>query len=557
MQTISGIHYNFSVPDTLWPAVAAARGESLEDETPTRAYFDLIRNFRRRSWLLLYLFGASPAVCKSFVRGGAHGLESFDEGSLYLPDATTLRMGPLGYQSSAQASLHVSYNSLADYGTSIHEALARPWPPYAAIGLRDGRGEYRQLGTGLLQIENEFYGTIRPKRRTRSGERPIAALRDRGVEYVEVRCLDLNPFLRVGIDAHAMRFMDVFLLHCLLAESPPDSPEESERMQANQSAIVERGRAPGLSLLDGGRRRDRTEWAAEILDGCAEVAGAIDDVTGNDLARYAVELQRRKVADPERTPSARILATMRLRRMPFFPFRHESVGGAPGVFRRTPHALRPGRGVRGVDRKVGRRPGTRGGERHRDLRRLRRAPAARHGRRRRSGVNFLAHCLLGHPHEALMAGGFIGDFVKGPVPETLPPELQAGVRLHRRVDAVSNRLPGIRTSVGRLDPELRRVGPVLLDILGDHCLATRWDRHGHGDLAAILRIGLRRHRRVRFVPARLRQALLPPHAGGRPLRSLPRTRDRANGPWSTCSNACATRTWPRSWTGSWASSYRP
>lgn len=320
MQTISGIHYNFSLPDALWPAVAKARNETLDDDTPTRAYFDLIRNFRRQSWLLLYLFGASPAVCKSFVKGSAHGLASFDEGSLYLPHATTLRMGPLGYQSSAQASLHVSYNSLADYGATIHDALARPYPPYAAIGLQDERGAYRQLGTGLLQIENEFYGAIRPKRRTRSGERPIAALRERGVEYVEVRCLDLNPFLRVGIDAHAMRFMDVFLLHCLLAESPPDSPEESERMRENQRTIVERGRAPGLALHDGRRPRDRAEWANDILDGCAAIADAIDEVGGNDLAGYAVALQRRKVADPESTPSARILATMRVQRLPFFRF---------------------------------------------------------------------------------------------------------------------------------------------------------------------------------------------------------------------------------------------
>ena len=98
-------------------------------------------------------------------------------------------------------------------------------------------------------------------------------------------------------------------------------------------------------------------------------------------------------------------------------------------------------------------------------------------------MNFLAHCLLGHPHTGLMAGGFIGDFVKGPVPETLPDELRAGIRLHRRVDAVSNRLPGIAVSVRRLDPELRRVAPVLLDILADHCLANRWEHHGHGDLA--------------------------------------------------------------------------
>ena len=320
MQTVSGIHYNFSVPDTLWPAIAAARGETLDDDTPTHAYFDLIRNFRRQSWLLLYLFGASPAVCKSFVKGGAHGLESFDEGSLYLPHATSLRMGPLGYQSSAQASLHVSYNSLAEYGASIHEALSRPYPPYEAIGMQDSKGEYRQLGTALLQIENEFYGAIRPKRRTRSGERPIAALHERGVEYVEVRCLDLNPFLPVGIDAHAVRFMDVFLLHCLLTDSPPDSPEESARMQDNQRLIVERGRQPGLRLDADGRMRDRTEWARGILDDCAAVASAIDEVNGDDLATYAVDLQRRKVADPKHTPSARVLASMRVQRTPFFRF---------------------------------------------------------------------------------------------------------------------------------------------------------------------------------------------------------------------------------------------
>ena len=107
-------------------------------------------------------------------------------------------------------------------------------------------------------------------------------------------------------------------------------------MQANQSAIVERGRAPGLSLLDGGRRRDRTEWATEILEGCAAVAAAIDEVAGNDHARYAVELQRRKVADPERTPSARILATMRLRRMPFFRFAMNQSVAHQGYFDEHP-----------------------------------------------------------------------------------------------------------------------------------------------------------------------------------------------------------------------------
>ena len=311
MQTISGIHYNFSVAETLWPVIARARHEALDADTPTRAYFDLIRNFRRDSWLLIYLFGASPAVCMSFVADRPHTLESLDETTLYLPHATALRMGPLGYQSSAQSSLHVSYNSLADYSETMWQALTMPYPPYEAIGLRDAEGGYKQLGTALLQIENEFYSQIRPKRRARSGERPLAALNERGVEYVEVRCLDLDPFLPAGIDARTSRFMDTFLLACLLRDSPPDSPEESARIQANQSAVVDRGREPKLELDDGNGTLSSVAWASRILDDCQVVADLIDEVTGDGHAGEAVDAQRAKVARPERTPSARILKRIR------------------------------------------------------------------------------------------------------------------------------------------------------------------------------------------------------------------------------------------------------
>src|SRR5215212_9873323 len=218
MQTISGIHYNWSIPD-----------RSNED------YFALVRNFRRRAWLLFYLFGASPAVCESFVAGNPnHGLQRLAPGTLHLPYATSLRMGRLGYQSDAQSSLSVSYNSLADYGASLYDALTTPYAPYEKIGLTDGNGEYKQLATSLLQIENEFYGKIRPKRRIHPGERPLHALRERGVEYVEVRLMDLDPFSPIGISAATCRFLDVFLLHCLLSDSPPDTPAEIAAINRNQ-----------------------------------------------------------------------------------------------------------------------------------------------------------------------------------------------------------------------------------------------------------------------------------------------------------------------------------
>ncbi|MDA1074620.1 MAG: glutamate--cysteine ligase [Proteobacteria bacterium] len=318
MQTISGIHYNFSVPDAFWPVYGGTLNTTatVDQDLQTKTYFSLIRNFRRHSWLLIYLFGASPAVCRSFARSiPDHGLEMFDEGSLYLPNATSLRMGRLGYQSDAQSSLHISYNCLQAYTDSMYEALTTPYPDYEAMGVKVA-GQYRQLNTSLIQIENEFYGSIRPKRPIRPGERPLNALRSRGVEYVEVRCLDLNPFLRVGLDEHQIRFLDTFLLFCLLADSPPDSPEESAQMRANQLTIVENGRAPGLTL--GGLSRDR--WASDILEACAPIAALLDQANSTDLYSYSLEQQRARVADADLTPSARILATMRAQNIPFFRF---------------------------------------------------------------------------------------------------------------------------------------------------------------------------------------------------------------------------------------------
>jgi glutamate--cysteine ligase len=319
MQTISGIHYNFSVPDAFWSLFADVVGARPDQNFRTQSYFGLIRNFRRFSWLLIYLFGASPVLCKSFVRHQAHTLHSFDEGSLYLPHATSLRMGRLGYQSDAQSELHISYNSLDQYARSMHEALTRPYPRYESIGVK-ANGEYRQLSTSLLQIENEFYGTIRPKRRVQTGERPLNALRRRGVEYVEVRCLDLNPFLQVGIDEPEMRFLDVFLLYCLLADSPADSEAESRVMGANQLAVVEEGRKPGLALRWRAGRISRERWSQGILAACRPLAELLDAAHGGDDYIHAWEEQQRKVTNPDLTPSARILDIMRTQGIPFFRF---------------------------------------------------------------------------------------------------------------------------------------------------------------------------------------------------------------------------------------------
>jgi len=219
-------------------------------------------------------------------------------------------MGRLGYQSDAQASLAVSYNSLDGYGASLQDALTRPYPAYEALGIRSPGGDYNQLATTLLQIENEFYGTIRPKRVIFPGERALHALRERGVEYVEVRLMDLDPFEPLGINAQTMHFLDVFLLHCLLSDSPDDTPQEIAESKHNQHQTAARGREPGLTLKRAGCEVLLTDWGMELLAQCAPIADALDAAQGGTFCREALAAADAALRDPGTLPSARVLAAM-------------------------------------------------------------------------------------------------------------------------------------------------------------------------------------------------------------------------------------------------------
>ncbi|GAB2903929.1 glutamate--cysteine ligase [Microbulbifer echini] len=321
MQTIAGIHYNFSLPDAFWLYLHELEGSSEAlCEFKTRRYFDLIRNFRRNYWLLIYLFGAAPAVCSSFVEGRQHKLEAFnDDGhTLHAPHATSLRMGDLGYNSEVQQSLVVCYNNLRSYLSTLCSAISRPYGPYRELGVKDSEGKYQQLSPGVLQIENEFYSPIRPKNPAKRGETALAALNNRGVEYIEVRCLDLNPFMPLGIDAQQMRFIDSFLLHCLLTDSPETDEADYRTTQENQQRIVYRGHEPDLKLRCNGDERELKEWAFQLLGEIDTVAELLDSAWGGDQYRGAVGVQRGKVKGEVATPAQQMLAEMQEQNLNFY-----------------------------------------------------------------------------------------------------------------------------------------------------------------------------------------------------------------------------------------------
>ncbi len=308
MQCIAGLHYNFSLPEQLWSTPGLLADGTTD---PSDGYVSQIRNFMRHSWLLMYLFGASPAVSGNFlVDHRDHGLASLDEQTYYLPWATSLRMSDLGYQNKAQSTLKLCYNDLPTFLSRLYGAVTTPWPAYEAMGTHQA-GEWVQLNCNLLQIENEFYSTIRPKRSTARGERPITALAERGVQYIEVRCLDIDPFAPTGISAETARFMDAFLLFCALEHSPTFGDDGFCQESAhNFATVVKRGREPNLGLQQGGMPVALTDWAMRTLDKIERCAEALTEQTGDVHYASAVQVQRDKVSDATLTPSARVLEAL-------------------------------------------------------------------------------------------------------------------------------------------------------------------------------------------------------------------------------------------------------
>ncbi len=310
MQAISGVHFNYSFPLPFWEAYAAARAARTHDaDFISACYFDLLRNYRRFGWIVLYLFGVSPVVCKSFLRGRELQLQDFGVGTAFEPYATSLRMSDVGYRNRNQAGLAVSVNSLDEYVRDLTRAISTPHPPYEALGVKVN-GEYRQLNANILQIENEYYSFIRPKRVARSGERPTKALRRAGVEYVEVRALDVSAFDPVGVNQNKLRFLEAFVALCLMKESAPIADSEQGALDQNHVAVARRGRDPALMLWREGRDVPMRQWARELLDSMAGICELLDHADPARPYGQALAMQAAKIEDVALTPSARLMTEL-------------------------------------------------------------------------------------------------------------------------------------------------------------------------------------------------------------------------------------------------------
>jgi len=322
MQVIAGAHYNYSFPQAFWPVF-----QQLEDDTQplqdfiSDKYFHLIRNLQRFGWLIPYLFGSSPAVCKSFLDGKPTKLEEYNDDSYYGPHATSLRMCDIGYQNTheEEAGFKANYDNLDAYVDSLTAAINTSCPRYEKTGVKVD-GEYRQLNTSILQIENEYYSSVRPKQIPDDNEMPTLALKRRGVRYVELRSLDINMFDPQGISAAQCRFLETLMAFCLFQDSPVISLLERKEIDRNLSAVCYRGRKPGLELQRKGEAVSLQQWAGDICTAMSAFASALDEGEADNAYQQALQQQVEAINDPEKTPAARILAKMHKHDEGYFDF---------------------------------------------------------------------------------------------------------------------------------------------------------------------------------------------------------------------------------------------
>ncbi|BAO45169.1 glutamate--cysteine ligase [Thiolapillus brandeum] len=322
MQVIAGVHYNFSLDESFWPMYQNLLGENGDPgQFRDRHYMGMVRNLQRYGWLIPYLFGASPAVCKSFFTDKEPDLLVFDDTTYYEPYATSLRMGDIGYQNRKEEGMGIkaSYDDLSSYVSSLARATCTPCPVWEAIGVKVD-GEYRQLNANQLQIENEYYSSVRPKQICADMETPAHALQERGIEYVELRSLDVNAYHPLGVDETQLRFLHVFMLYCLLRESPAISCVERKEIDRNLIWVAHQGRDPLLKLQRGGRAVLFRDWARELLQAMEPLAELLGEQGSDGKYEASLNEQQQKLDDAALTPSGRMLDEMRENGEGFYQF---------------------------------------------------------------------------------------------------------------------------------------------------------------------------------------------------------------------------------------------
>ena len=276
-QMISGVHFNFSFSEDLLKKVQAIYGNDLDfKEFKNNVYLRVARNYLRYCWLIIYLTGCSIGSHKTFSNDCIHLMDAQDDyGSYYSTKGPSFRNASCGYKNLIE--LYPSYNSIDEFTRDIE-------------GFIDD---------GDLSQAKELYTQIRLK--PKNPKDLLNSLKNDGIEYIEVRTLDINPFYKCGLVKHDMKFLHLFLIYMLIKDES-DYADWQKEAKINEENVAEKAYVESMRLLKDGEEVTLKEWASDIINemyGMCEVFGISES--------HTLDLMLNRVSNPDLTYGKRLL----------------------------------------------------------------------------------------------------------------------------------------------------------------------------------------------------------------------------------------------------------
>ncbi|MDF2612328.1 MAG: glutamate/cysteine ligase,/amino acid ligase [Clostridia bacterium] len=268
-QLISGIHYNFSFDDILFKKLYAYQKPSMGYKLfKDSLYLKVVRNYLRYRWLLIYLTGAAPIIHSSYTKTCTKGLIPIKGDSFSNEGAISYRNGECGYKN--HTDLFPDYASVESYVKSIEDFVKE----------------------NTIQSHKELYTQIRPK--AKDNKDLLNSITEDGIQYIEIRSIDINPFEKGGISLDDLDFIHIFMLYLLLKEET-NYKEWQQDALFNQK-LISKGGMENVCLIKDGEETTKREWALNILD---EVKN-MSEVLCLDRESL-IEKMRQKVLDSKQT----------------------------------------------------------------------------------------------------------------------------------------------------------------------------------------------------------------------------------------------------------------
>ena len=274
---ISGVHFNFSFSDKLLKKLHALDGNELSfRDFKDNVYLKIARNYLRYCWLIIYLTGCSIGSHKTFSNECLHLMDAKDDfGSYYSTQGPSFRNASCGYKNLKD--LYPSYNSVEEFSRDVNSFIEN----------------------GDLSEAKELYTQIRLK--PKNPHDLLNSLNTDGIEYIEIRTLDINPFYQCGLVKHDMKFLHLFLIYMLIKEES-DYDDWQKEAKINEENTAEKAYVDSMRLLRDGREVTLKSWASEIIN---EMFGMCEVVGFDEFDTLTLMLGR--VSNPDLTYGKRLL----------------------------------------------------------------------------------------------------------------------------------------------------------------------------------------------------------------------------------------------------------